>query len=76
MMNTHRTGQKSLQSYRPSKSSQKQSKKANMGKTGYAIEKVTQISSRNIDLKIRNPFLHFESIWIFLSLLEEARTSQ
>ena len=76
MMNTHRAGQKSLQSYRPSKSSQKQSKSANMGQTGYAIEKVTQISSRNIDLKIRNPFLHFVSIWIFLSLLEEARTSQ
>ena len=51
-MNTHRAGQKSLQPYRPSKSSQKQSKSANMGQTGYAMEKVTRISSRIIDLKI------------------------
>ena len=52
MMNTYRVDQKSLQPYRPSKSSHKQSKSAKMGQTGYAMEKVTRISSRIIDLKI------------------------
>ena len=40
-MNTHRVSQNSLEPYRYSKSSQKQSKSADMGQTGYAIEKVT-----------------------------------
>ena len=39
MMNTHRVGQKSLEPYRPSKSSPKQSESADMGQTGYAMEK-------------------------------------
>ena len=52
MMNTHRVGQKSLEPYRPSESSQKQSKSAKMGQRGYAMKKVTRISSRIIDLKI------------------------
>ena len=56
VMNTHRVGQKSLQPYRPSKSSQKQSKSANMGQKVYAMEKVAQISSRII-LDI------YESFW-------------
>ena len=56
VMNTHRVGQKSLQPYRPSKSSQKQSKSANMGQKCYAMEKVAQISSRII-LDI------YESFW-------------
>ena len=59
MMNTHRVDEMSLQPYRPSKSSHKQSKSANKGQTGYAMEKVTQISSRIIDLKIKNPFFTF-----------------
>ena len=67
MMNTHRAGQKSLQPYRPSKSSQKQSKSANMGQTGYAMEKVTQISSRIIDMKMKNPFFTF---WVTLDVSE------
>ena len=41
-MNTHRVGQNSLEPYRSSKSSQKQSKSADMDQTGYAIEKVTR----------------------------------
>ena len=41
-MNTHRVIQNLLEHYRSSKSSQKQSKSADMGQTGYAIEKVTQ----------------------------------
>ena len=41
-MNTHRVVQNSLEPYRSSKSSQKQSKSADMAQTGYAIEKVTQ----------------------------------
>ena len=65
MMNTHRAGQKSLQPYRPSKSSQKQSKSANMGQTGYAMEKVTQISSRIIDMKN-----HFFTFWVTLDVSE------
>ena len=67
MMNSHRAGQKSLQPYRPSKSSQKQSKSANMGQTGYAMEKVTQISSRIIDMKMKNPFFTF---WVTLDVSE------
>ena len=55
-MNTHRVGQNSLEPYRSSKSSQKQSKSADMDQTGYAIEKVTQTLSRIIDLKTSNPF--------------------
>ena len=65
MMNTHRAGQKSLQLYRPSKSSQKQSKSANMGQTGYTMEKVTQISSRIIDMKN-----HFFTFWVTLDVSE------
>ena len=56
-MNTHRVDQKSVEPYinprrvaqnslepcRPSKSSHKQSKSADMDQTGYAIEKVTRI---------------------------------
>ena len=41
-MNIHRVGQNSLEPYRSSKSSQKQSKSADMGQTGYAIDKVTR----------------------------------
>ena len=41
-MNTHRVVQNSLEPYRSSKSSQKQSKSADMAQTGYAIEKVTR----------------------------------
>ena len=41
-MNPHRVAQNSLEPYRPSKSSHKQSKSADMDQTGYAIEKVTQ----------------------------------
>ena len=41
-MNTHRVGQNSLEPYRSSKSSQNQSKSADMGQTGNAIEKVTR----------------------------------
>jgi len=50
-MNTHRVVQNSLEPYRPSKSSHKQSKSADMDQTGYAIEKVTRtvIFSPNID---------------------------
>ena len=40
IMNTHRIGQKSLEPYRSSKSSQNQSKSANMGQTVYVMEKV------------------------------------
>ena len=65
VMNTHRVGQKSLQPYRPSKSSQKQSKSANMGQTGYTMEKVTQISSRIIDMKN-----HFFTFWVTLDVSE------
>ena len=47
-------------------------------KKGYAMEKVTQISSRIIHLKIKKkiPPIHFGSLWTFMSLFEEARTSQ
>ena len=65
MMNTHIVDQKSLQPYRPSKSSHKQSKSANMGQTGYAMEKVTQISSRIIDMKN-----HFFTFWVTLDVYE------
>ena len=41
-MNPHRVAQNSLEPYRPSKSSHKQSKSADMDQTGYAIEKVTR----------------------------------
>jgi hypothetical protein len=51
IMKTHRVGQKSLEPYRPSKSSQKQSKTADMGQTGYAMEKVTRISLDQIERK-------------------------
>ena len=40
-MNTQRVGQNSLEPYRSSEGSQKQSKSADMDQTGYAIEKVT-----------------------------------
>ena len=77
IMTTHRLGQKSLEPYRPSKSSQKQSKTADMGQIGYAMEKVTRISSRIIDLKKKHSLLHiFGSPWRFIGLFEEARTSQ
>ena len=39
-MNTHRVVQNSLEPYRSSKSSQKQSKSADMAQTRYAIEKI------------------------------------
>ena len=68
-MNTHRVGQNSLEPYRSSESSQKQSKSANMDQTGYAIEKVTWMLSGIIDLKISNPFStfwgHFGHFWSF-----------
>ena len=68
-MNTHRVGQNSLEPYRSSESSQKQSKSANMDQTGYAIEKVTWTLSGIIDLKISNPFStfwgHFGHFWSF-----------
>jgi hypothetical protein len=68
-MNTHRVGQNSLEPYRSSKSSQKQSKSADMDQTGYAIEKVTRTLSRIIDLKISIPFYtffgHFGHFWPF-----------
>ena len=38
-MNTHRVIQNSLEPYRSSESSQKQSKSANMDQTGYAIKR-------------------------------------
>ena len=41
-MNTHRVGQNSLEPYKSSESSQKQSKSADMAQTGYAIEKMTR----------------------------------
>ena len=44
---------------------QKQSKSANIGQIGYAMEKLTQISS--IDLKIKNPFFTF---WVTLDVYE------
>ena len=37
-MNTHRVGQNSLEPYRSSESSPKQSKNADMDQTGYAID--------------------------------------
>ena len=40
-MNTQRVIQNSLEAYRSSESSQKQSKSADMDQTGYAFEKVT-----------------------------------
>jgi hypothetical protein len=68
-MNTHRVGQNSLEPYRSTESSPKQSKNANMDQTGYAIEKVTRTLSRIIDLKISNPsyifFGHFGHFWPF-----------
>ena len=69
VMNTHRVGQKSLQPYRSSKSSQKQSKSANMGKKCYAMEKVAQISSRII-LDV------YESFWRSQNQSESAKRSQ
>ena len=42
LVTTHRVGQNSLESYRNSKSSQKQSESADRGQTGYAIEKMPQ----------------------------------
>jgi hypothetical protein len=79
-MKTHRVGQKSLEPYRPSKSSQKQSKTADMGQTGYAMEKVTRISSTIIDLKIKNPFYtflgHLGGLLVFLKKPEPVRKCQ
>ena len=40
-MNPHRVGQNSLEPYRSTESSPKQSKNADMDQTGYAIKKVT-----------------------------------
>ena len=40
-MNTYRVGENSLEPYRSTESSPKQSKNADMDQTGYAIEKVT-----------------------------------
>ena len=52
MMNTQSGSDVIAALYRPSKSSQKHSKSANIGQRGYAKGKVTQTSSRIIDLKI------------------------
>ena len=41
-MNPHRVGKNSLEPYKSSESSPKQSKNADMDQTGYAIEKVTR----------------------------------
>ena len=51
IMKTHRVGQKSLEPYRPSKSSQKQSKTADMGQTGYAMENEPDEAKRKNLLK-------------------------
>jgi 5'-3' exonuclease len=63
------SGSELIGAYRSSKSSQKQSKSADMDQTGYAIEKVTRTLSRIIDLKISNPsyifFGHFGHFWPF-----------
>ena len=68
-MNTHRVDQNSLEPYRSPESSPKQSKNADMDRTGYAIEKVTLTLSRIIDLIISNPFStfwgHFGYFWPF-----------
>ena len=48
-MNTHRVVQNSLEPYRSSKSSQKQSKSADMAQTGYAIEKWHELSIVTLD---------------------------
>ena len=76
-MNTHRVGQNSLEPYRSSKISQKQSKSAGMDQTGYAIEQVTRMLSRIIDLKISNPYnIHFLVTLDIFGLFEEVKTSQ